>query len=113
MLHMCMHMCMHMYERRGTSGAKKMVVRSLYLPDSGVAGKCLTDQPNPSAPQEGVHVYHFVASLCSRKVRVMLALKGVAYESHHVVLPAYQQYEADYVRINPSASCRPSWWTAR
>ena len=77
------------------------MLRSLYLPDSGVDGKCLTDQPNPSAPQEGVHVYHFVASLCSRKVRVMLALKGVAYESHHVVLPAYQQYEADYVRINP------------
>ena len=64
------------------------VLRSLYLPDSGVDGKCLTDQPNPSAPQEGVHVYQFVASLCSRKVRVMLALKGVAYESHHVVLPA-------------------------
>merc|ERR1719450_301079 len=31
----------------------------------------------------------------------MMCLKNVEFESHHIVLPVYDQYEAEYVRINP------------
>ena len=30
----------------------------------------------------GVHLYSFSGSLCSRKVRLLLALKGIAYTTH-------------------------------
>ncbi len=61
----------------------------------------LTDEPNPHAPQRGVHLYHFAGSLCSQKVRQVLEEKGVRWTSHQILLPAYEQYDPSYVRINP------------
>jgi hypothetical protein len=52
-------------------------------------------------PQTGIHLFHFPQSLCSMKVRQALADNAVQWKSHHMLLPAYQQYEPDCVRINP------------
>jgi len=61
----------------------------------------LTDEPCANAPQEGVHLYHFAISLCSQKVRQGLDEKRVPYISHQILLPAHEQYDPEYVRINP------------
>ena len=60
-----------------------------------------TDIPNPSAPQSGLHLYHFPLSSCSQKVRLILEEKGAKWTSHVILLPAFEQYDPDYVRINP------------
>ena len=52
---------------------------------------------NPS-----VQLYHFPPSLCSQKVRLALAEKGVAWESTMVNIgPPMENYEPWYARINP------------
>lgn len=53
----------------------------------------------PSAP--GVHLYHSGVSSCSQHVRLALHELGVAYVSHHVVLPANQHLDPHYAKINP------------
>jgi glutathione S-transferase len=49
-----------------------------------------------------VTLYHFLPSLCSQKVRVALAEKGVAYESRVVDIgPAMENYAGWYAELNP------------
>ena len=74
---------------------------SAYSSEKMLALKPLTDVICKEAPQTGIHLFHFSQSLCSMKVRQALAENAVQWTSHHVLLPAYQQYEPDYVRINP------------
>jgi len=78
-----------------------MAVESLYAHLESDDFQPLTDEPCAAAPQTGVHLYHFSQSLCSQKVRQVLDEKGVRWEGHVILLPAYEQYEPDYVRINP------------
>ena len=74
---------------------------SAYASGNTFALKPLTDSRCEVAPQKGIHLFHFSHSLCSMKVRQALAESAVDWTSHLVLLPAYQQYEPDYVRINP------------
>src|SRR5262249_49353180 len=50
---------------------------------------------------KGVHVLHFVGSSCSQKLRVFLNLKGIPWESHHVDLPANENFRPWFLGINP------------
>ena len=75
--------------------------RSAYSSGNTFALKPLTDFRCDVAPQKGIHLFHFSHSLCSMKVRQALAENAVHWTSHLVLLPAYQQYEPEYVRINP------------
>ena len=53
-------------------------------------------------PREGLILYHFPASLCSQKVRLALAEKGVRYATRVVNIgPAHENYEPWYMRLNP------------
>ncbi len=65
--------------------------------------KPLTNNPNPHAPQNGVHLYQFPASFYSCEARLVLEEKGVNYEEHDVCIIAglFDQYEPEYVRLNP------------
>ena len=74
---------------------------SAYASGNTFALKPLTDSRCEVAPKKGIHLFHFSHSLCSMKVRQALTESGVDWTSHLVLLPAYQQYEPDYVRINP------------
>ena len=52
-----------------------------------------TDVPEASAPQEGVHLYHFAMSGCSQMVRLAMAAKGVSFESHPIdIIKDLQQF---------------------
>ena len=51
---------------------------------------------------QGLHLYHFVMSNCSQRVRLALAEKGLAWTSHHVDIPAGEQLSASYRRIHPA-----------
>ena len=48
-------------------------------------------------------LYHYWSSVCSQKVRMCLAEKGLAYESRHVDIFAFENYERAYTRLNPKA----------
>ncbi len=48
-----------------------------------------------------IELYHFGFSTCSQKVRLVLAEKGVAFESREVNLMAGEQHAPDYVKLNP------------
>ena len=55
-------------------------------------------------PATGVVLFHFWPSLCSQKVRLVLAEKGVDYEGRLVNIgPPMENYEAAYVRLNRDA----------
>jgi len=74
---------------------------SAYSSEGTLALKPLTDFKCKVAPKTGIHLFHFSLSLCSMKVRQALAENAVDWTSHLVLLPVYQQYEPEYVRINP------------
>lgn len=46
-------------------------------------------------------LYHYSNSTCSQKVRMVLAEKGVAFESREVNLLAGEQHAPEYVKLNP------------
>ena len=46
-------------------------------------------------------VYHYWSSVCSQKVRLCLAEKSLPWDSRHVNLFTFDQWEPDYVRLNP------------
>jgi glutathione S-transferase len=46
-------------------------------------------------------LYHGLASTCSKKVRMCLAEKGLAYESHLLNLQKFEQHDPDYLKLNP------------
>jgi glutathione S-transferase len=50
---------------------------------------------------QGVHVLHFAGSSCSQKLRVFLNLKGIAWQSHPIDLPAYENMQPWFLGINP------------
>ncbi|MGC6452605.1 MAG: glutathione S-transferase family protein [Candidatus Puniceispirillaceae bacterium] len=55
------------------------------------------------ARQPMLVLYHGANSVCSVKVRIVLAEKGLAWESRHVDLPRGEHLAEDYLRINPRA----------
>jgi glutathione S-transferase len=48
-----------------------------------------------------IELYHFAFSTCSQKVRLVLAEKGLDFQSHEVDLMAGQQHDPEYVKLNP------------
>ena len=46
-------------------------------------------------------LYHFNNSVCSQKVRLALAEKGLEWDERFVDLVKLEQYEPDYVQLNP------------
>src|ERR1700757_1532423 len=50
---------------------------------------------------KGLHVLHFMGSSCSQKLRVYLNLKGIHWESHHIDLPANENFRPWFLGINP------------
>ena len=50
-----------------------------------------------------MHLYHNPASSCSQKVRMALHEKGIEYEGTIVDLQKGEQFEADYMKLNPNA----------
>jgi glutathione S-transferase len=50
---------------------------------------------------KGVHVLHFMGSSCSQKLRVFLNLKGIAWQSHPIDLPHYENMQPWFLGINP------------
>eukprot|EP01084_Bolivina_argentea_P028168 52364_1 len=51
---------------------------------------------------KGVHLYSYQASLCSRKVRLFLALKNVQYTLHNVDIgPKAENHTPYFLGINP------------
>lgn len=49
----------------------------------------------------GVHLFHFSMSSCSQKVRLYLRLKGIDWTGHLVDLSRHENYEPDFLAINP------------
>lgn len=50
-----------------------------------------------------LNLYHGPTSVCSQKVRVTLAEIGLDYESHLLDLQKGDQFDPDYMRLNPEA----------
>jgi glutathione S-transferase len=48
-----------------------------------------------------IQLYHFGFSTCSQKVRLVLAEKGLSFESHEVDLIGGGQHDPSYVKLNP------------
>ena len=48
-----------------------------------------------------MELYHFGFSTCSQKVRLVLAEKGLDFDSREVNLITGEQHDPDYVRLNP------------
>jgi glutathione S-transferase len=48
-------------------------------------------------------LYHYWSSVCSQKVRTCLAEKGLEWQSHHVDLFKFENYEPWYTKLNPKA----------
>jgi glutathione S-transferase len=48
-----------------------------------------------------LELYHSAASMCSQKVRLCLAEKGLPWVSHHLVLREFEQLEPAYLALNP------------
>ena len=48
-----------------------------------------------------MELYHFGFSTCSQKVRLVLAEKGLDFESHEVNLISGEQHNPEYVKLNP------------
>ena len=61
------------------------------------------ESDHPDVPgMEGLHLFHFVMSNCSQRVRLGLEEKGLTWTSHHMNLPANEHVSPDYQRINPN-----------
>ena len=48
-----------------------------------------------------LELYHGLASTCSKKVRMCLAEKGLAWESHLLNLQKFEQHDPAYLKLNP------------
>lgn len=48
-------------------------------------------------------LYHYWSSVCSQKVRMCLAEKGLPWQSHHVDIFKFENYEPWYTALNPKA----------
>jgi glutathione S-transferase len=57
---------------------------------------------HPDVPgMQGLHLFHFMLSNCSQRVRLGLEEKGLAWSSHHLNLRDNEHVTSDYQRINP------------
>ena len=87
-------------------GDKTTLKFDLYS-DPAIAGddvlNPLTGVHNEHAPQHGIHLYHFPMSFFSQLARLTLEEKQVGWFSHEIIIVGgvYDQYNPDYVRINP------------
>jgi glutathione S-transferase len=50
---------------------------------------------------KGVHVLHYSGSSCSQKLRIVLNLKGIAWQSHLIDLRANENFRPWFLGINP------------
>ena len=50
----------------------------------------------------GLELYHGQASTCSKKVRLTLYEKGLAFRSHLLDLQKFEQHDPNYLKINPN-----------
>ena len=50
-----------------------------------------------------LRLYHYWSSVCSQKVRMCLAEKALPWESRHVDIFAFENYEPAYTSLNPKA----------
>lgn len=48
-------------------------------------------------------LYHGANSVCSIKVRIVLAEKGLEWESRHIDLPKGEQFSPEFLKVNPAA----------
>jgi glutathione S-transferase len=48
-------------------------------------------------------LYHYWSSVCSQKARMCLAEKGLEWQSQHVDIFKFENYEPWYARLNPKA----------
>jgi glutathione S-transferase len=63
----------------------------------------LYESDHPEIPgMKGLHLFHFVMSNCSQRVRLGLEEKELEWTSHHLNLPENEHVSADYQRINPN-----------
>ena len=63
----------------------------------------LWESDHPEVPGlKGLHLFHFVLSNCSQRVRLALEEKGLEWTSHHLDLPGNEHITSDYHRINPN-----------
>ena len=51
---------------------------------------------------KNVTLYHHGPSTCSQKVRMILELKNISYESKIIDLLAGEQHASEYVKLNPN-----------
>lgn len=49
-----------------------------------------------------IELYHFGFSTCSQKVRLVLAEKGLEFQSHEVDLLSGEQHDPAYLKLNPN-----------
>ena len=49
-----------------------------------------------------LELYHGLASTCSKKVRLCLYEKGLAFRSHLLDLQAFEQHRPEYLKLNPN-----------
>jgi glutathione S-transferase len=52
------------------------------------------------------HLYHGMASTCSKKVRLALYEKNIPFESHLLDLQKFEQHAPDYLVLNPNTFFR-------
>jgi len=58
---------------------------------------------HPDVPgMRGIHLFHFVMSNCSQRVRIALEEKRLEWTSHHVNMMGHEHLTRDYQRINPN-----------
>ena len=48
-----------------------------------------------------LELYHFINSVCSQKVRMTLSEKGLEWKGYQVNLFTSEQYEPEYLKLNP------------
>ena len=78
-----------------------MSTKDLYSGAMTGLQRVLTDEPCDAAPQTGLHLYHFPISFFSQKARQALEETERPWTSHVIQLSLCEQYDPDYVRINP------------
>jgi glutathione S-transferase len=50
----------------------------------------------------GLELYHGLPSTCSKKVRLVLYEKGLAFRSHLMDLRKFEQHRPEYLKLNPN-----------
>jgi glutathione S-transferase len=51
-----------------------------------------------------LRLYHHWSSVCAQKVRIVLAEKILDWESRHIDLFAFEQWDRDFLKLNPKAA---------